>query len=56
MTTRREFLGQAGMGLAAATLLPTARAFGATLQVERLVRCARVAPAAERVAQELASL
>jgi predicted dehydrogenase len=29
MTTRREFLGQAGMGLAAATLLPTARALGA---------------------------
>jgi predicted dehydrogenase len=29
MTTRREFLGQAGMGFAAATLLPTARALGA---------------------------
>ena len=29
MTTRREFLGQAGAGLAAATLLPTARALGA---------------------------
>ncbi len=29
MTTRREFLGQAGIGLAAATLLPTARALGA---------------------------
>ncbi len=29
MTTRREFLGQAGMGMAAAALLPTARALGA---------------------------
>ena len=29
MTTRRQFLGQAGRGLAAATLLPTARALGA---------------------------
>src|ERR1700749_2606972 len=28
MTTRREFLGQAGVGLAAATLLPTARVLG----------------------------
>ncbi len=29
MTTRREFLGQAGMGLALAAALPTARALGA---------------------------
>jgi predicted dehydrogenase len=29
MTTRREFLGQAGMGLAMAAALPTARALGA---------------------------
>ena len=29
MTTRREFLGQAGMGLALAATLPTARALGA---------------------------
>ena len=29
MTTRREFLGQAGMGLAMAATLPTARALGA---------------------------
>jgi predicted dehydrogenase len=29
MTTRREFLGQAGAGLATAALLPTARALGA---------------------------
>jgi predicted dehydrogenase len=29
MTTRREFLGQAGAGVAAAALLPTARALGA---------------------------
>ncbi len=29
MSTRREFLGQAGVGLAAAALLPTARALGA---------------------------
>ena len=29
MTTRREFLGQAGAGLAATALLPTARALGA---------------------------
>jgi predicted homoserine dehydrogenase-like protein len=28
-TTRREFLGQAGMGLAMAAVLPTARALGA---------------------------